>query len=129
MLQSSAQTRVDALIEQFWKNGFLTLSRKYGKYLPEPAPIGNYDVDAVGKYKKNIALGFALSAKDLENPEIVKKIEFITGFYKNKSSKKVTLFVGIPKESVGKARLLFNRLSEDLKKSIKLTVLPPERLN
>jgi hypothetical protein len=36
--------RVDELITHFWRNGYLTLSRKFGKYLPDPKPIGGYSV-------------------------------------------------------------------------------------
>ena len=41
--------RVDHLIDHLWSNGYLTLSRKFGKYLPAPTLLGNYEVDAIAK--------------------------------------------------------------------------------
>ena len=53
MKESIRQRKVDDLVSHFWKNGYLTLSRRFGKYLPEPSKIGDYEVDAIGKLKKN----------------------------------------------------------------------------
>ena len=47
------------------------MSRKYGTYLPTPPPIGGYEVDAVAKYKKKIALGITVTNDELNDPRFL----------------------------------------------------------
>ncbi len=120
--------KVDALIQHFWKNGFLTLSRKYGKYLPEPKPIGEYEVDAVGKLRKSYAFGIVLSNKDLENPTTINKLKFLATRSTRHSNKKVILFVGIPSNSLAYAKKIISKFDEEIRRSIKLVPLPEDQL-
>ena len=41
MLDLMKRQSVDLLIDQFWKNGYLTISRKFGTLLPEPQRWGD----------------------------------------------------------------------------------------
>ena len=50
MAPRSKSDRVDYLIDHLWQHGYLTLSRKFGKYLPAPPRMGEYEVDAVAKF-------------------------------------------------------------------------------
>lgn len=52
MLELMKRRTIDLLVEQFWKQGYLTISRKYGTYLPEPNKVGGFDVDIIGRQKK-----------------------------------------------------------------------------
>lgn len=114
--------RVDSLIDHLWSRGYLTLSRKYGKYLPTPAPVGNYEIDAVGKYKKKIAVGLILSEEDLNNPNLVNKLTFIA---KNKNlGERVTLFIGVPNNLILKAEMIIATLEDETKDLIKIVSLP-----
>ena len=105
MKASIRQRNVDDLINHFWKNGYLTLSRRYGKYLPEPSKIGEYDVDAIGRLKKKYAIGVILSPEDLEDPKIYSKLEYLATRHTKFSNRKVKLFVGVPKELFNKVKL------------------------
>ncbi len=120
MDKSTYQMNVDSLIEHFWKHGFLTLRRKFGTYLPEPDTIGKYEVDAIGKQKSKYAIGIILTEKDLDNPKIYSKLEFLSTRETKFSRKKVTLFVGVPKALLNKAKLIVSSLSEPARKNIKL---------
>ncbi len=124
MTTISSQERVDALIEQFWKNGYLTISRKFGKYLPSPNPIGKYEVDAIAKYKKKIVIGITLSEEDIMDPKTISKINFLATRHTKYSHQRVTLFVGVPKDSTYKAKLVISGLDEEIKKNIKIVPLP-----
>jgi hypothetical protein len=68
---------VDLLVEQFWKNGYLTVRRKFGTYLPEPAKVGNFDVDIIARYKDSYAIGLTLTKNDMNNAKIKEKIIFL----------------------------------------------------
>jgi len=116
---------VDTIIQSFWKNGYLTLSRKYGRYLPNPPLVGNYEIDAIGKQRNKFAIGLVLSNKDLNNPTIYKKIEFLASRQVKYSRKNVTLFIGIPQGSENKAKLIIRNLNPDLQKNIKFVSTPP----
>lgn len=117
--------RVERLIDHLLSRGYITLSRKYGKYLPSPSPIGGYDVDAVAKYKKKIALGIILSEDELNNPNVITKLTYLANT-KAKSNQKVTLFVGVPHNLIIKADMIIATLDEDIKNRIKLIPLPEE---
>lgn len=120
----SKREKVDSLIDQLWNSGYLTLSRKYGKYLPAPAPVGNYEVDAVAKYKKKIALGLALTEDELNDPNLVNKLKYLANTKTKFSTNKVTLFVGVPSAALLKAHMLLSSLDEETQSKIKIVSLP-----
>lgn len=111
---------VDNLVKHFWKYGFMTVSRKFGTYLPDPKPVGKYDVEAIGKYKRKYVIGITLTAEDLDNPQTISKIQYLSSRNSNYSKTKVTLFIGIPKYLMNKAKLLISQLSEDSRKNLRL---------
>jgi hypothetical protein len=124
----SKQQKVDDLIDHFWKNGFLTLSRRFGTYLPEPKQIGTYQVDAIGKQKKKYAIGIILTEEDLDNPKIFSKLDFLATRNTKYSHKRITLFIGVAKNFINKANLIVSNLSEEAQKNIKLVGISEDRL-
>ena len=48
---------IELLQDQFWKRGYMTISRRFGTYLPEPAKVGMFNVDIIAKYKDDYAIG------------------------------------------------------------------------
>jgi hypothetical protein len=123
VIKKEKREKVDSLIEQLWKHGYLTLSRKYGKYLPAPAPVGNYDVDAIAKYKKKIAIGITVTEEELNDPNLITKLIYLTRSKPKHSANKVTLFVGVPYDSIIKANLLLSSLDDETRSRIKLITL------
>jgi len=129
MTELNNQERVDQLIQHFWKNGYLTVKRKYGTYLPEPTRVGTYDVDAIGKQRKKYAIGINLSEEELNDPQIVDKLNFLATRNTKYTQKKVLLFVGVAREFRDKAKLIIARLDTEVRKNIKLAVIPEGNLN
>ena len=128
MYNLANRDRVDSLIEHFWRNGYMTLSRKFGTYLPEPQPIGKYNVDAIGKYKKKYAIGIILSKEELDDPAIFNKLNFLAKRNMKFPIQKITLFVGVPKKFFDKAKLLIANLNEEVRNNIKLIGLTEDKL-
>jgi len=120
MTKISDKERIDSLVKHFWKNGFLTLSRKHGTYLPDPNPIGDYEVDAVGKLNKKYVLGITLKKEDLENPNTLRKIKFLASQKNKFSLQRVNLFLGCPDELRLDVETLLWQLDEELRKNIKI---------
>jgi len=118
--------RVDSLIKHFWKNGFLTLSRKHGTYLPTPSPVGVYEVDAVGKLNKKYVLGLTLTKDDIQNPNILRKIKFLANQKSKFSLQKVTLFLGCSDEICSEVKSLLSELDENIRKNIKIVSTSPK---
>ncbi len=123
------QERVDKLISQFWKYGYLTISRRYGKYLPDPKPVGKYEVDAIAKYKKKLAIGIVLGEEDFNDQKIRQKLTFLATRHAKYSRTNVKLFIGVVKRFAVNARSLISDLKEEHKKNIKLVVLDETRYN
>lgn len=112
---------VDALIEQFWKRGYLTVSRKYGTYLPEPDKVGIYDVDVVARYKDSYAIGIILSDEDFFDINKTKnKLAYLSTRQTKYNGKKVALFVGVSLKNFRKAKDIVESLPEEIKKNIRL---------
>lgn len=120
----TGRERVDELINHFWRNGYLTLSRRYGKYLPEPKPIGNYVVDAVGRFKKKYVIGIILSEEDLIDNKIISKLNFLATRQNNRRDIKVTLYIGVPQNMVFEASQLIEKTLPEARKNIKIIPLP-----
>lgn len=120
MIDTMKRKSIDLLVEQFWKQGYLTLSRKFGTYLPEPTKIGNFDIDIVAKQKKNYAIGITLSPEDFAGTGLIDKINFLATRHTRFSNKKVTLFVGVPAEFIRNAKAVLELLNPEIRKNIKL---------
>ena len=111
---------IDFLIEQFWKNGYLTVSRKLGTYLPEPEKIGGFDVDIIAKQGKDYALGITLSEEDFRDPKLLDRISFLATRHTKFTQKPVALYIGVPDEYLLIAKGLLNSLSNEIKINIRL---------
>jgi hypothetical protein len=124
MKKLTRQERVDALIEQFWKKGYLTVSRRYGKYLPEPNPVGDYKVDAVAKYRRKTAIGVVLDADELNDPKIISKLNFLSNRSSKYSDRNMTLYLGVPEDSILKAEMIVAGLDLNTQNNIKIIGVP-----
>ncbi|MGE5497574.1 MAG: hypothetical protein ACM3Q2_05880 [Syntrophothermus sp.] len=129
MNNNSNRENVDQLIKHFWQNGYLTVSRKYGTYLPAPDPVGTYSVDAVGRYDKKYALGIVLSTQDLDDSRIFSKLNYLATRQTRFSNQKVALFVGVDVQNLSKAKMTIDSLNEDVKKNIRLVILSDIKAN
>lgn len=124
MALNSSRENIDKLISHFWQNGYLTVSRRFGTYLPDPQPVGTYSVDAVGRYKRKYAFGIILNVDELlDFANTVNKLNFLATRQTRLSNTRVTLFVGVDPENALEAKNLINNLSADSKKNIKLVFL------
>ncbi|MBI9073131.1 MAG: hypothetical protein JEY94_16130 [Melioribacteraceae bacterium] len=126
----SHSERVDALIQHFWKSGYLTLRRKFGTYLPEPETMGKYEIDALGKFKKsNYAIGITLTGEDLNNKDIINKLEYLATRHTKYTNKNVKLFVAVPRDAIISAKIILLNLTEEARKNIKLAPISTETVN
>jgi hypothetical protein len=116
--------KVDTLIDHLWQKGYLTLSRKYGKYLPAPPQIGGYEVDAVAKYKKKIALGLTVANEELNDPRFISKLDFLVNYNTRFSQNRVTIFLGVPNELIVKASMLISSMGAETQHRVKIVPLP-----
>lgn len=116
--------RIDHLIDHLWQQGYLTLSRKFGKYLPAPPTICGYEVDSISKYKKKIAIGIVLSEDDLNELNFLSKLESIVSHGQINPANKFTVFIGISNKLLVKATMLISTLKEETQRHIKVIPLP-----
>lgn len=112
---------VDLLIEQFWRNGYLTLSRKFGTYLPEPSSVDGFEVDAIARQKNRYAIGIIINNEDLKDyNSFLTKIKHLATRHTKYQSTPVKLFLGVKDECLNEIKQIVNELDEDIKKNIKL---------
>lgn len=120
MLTIDKRKSVDLLVEQFWKQGYLTLSRRFGTYLPEPSKVGKFDVDIVARHKKSYAIGITLNDEDFRNPRLIEKLNYLASRHTKFSQKRVLLFVGVPEQRYKTAKDLIDMIEPEAKRNIKL---------
>lgn len=112
---------VDALIEQFWKRGYMTVSRKYGTYLPEPDKVGIYDVDVIARYNDSFAIGIVLTDEDFfDLQKTQNKIVYLSTRQTKFNGKKVALFVGVSLKNYKTAKGFLEALPDEIRKNIRL---------
>ena len=111
---------IDLLQVQFWKRGYMTVSRRFGTYLPEPAKVGSFDVDIVARYKDDYAIGINLSESDFIDDDIVNKLRYLATRHTKYRNRKVKLFVGVSNKYFKHAKLLLEKLEPEVQKNIKL---------
>ena len=128
MTSLNARESIDQLIDHFWQNGYMTLRRKFGTYLDEPSPIGKYDVDAVGRFKKKYALGIVITEEELKDEKIVAKLEYLATRQTKYSNKNVVLFIGVFPENYSKVKSITESLSTEAYKNIKIVVINPNHV-
>lgn len=119
----SHKDRVDALISQMWKSGYLTISRKYGKYLPAPQPVGEFEVDAIGKYKRKYIIGIVLRDEELNNPKLLSKIKYLSSQNTKYTNEKVKLIIGVNQKNFQKLSEMINTLPAENKNQIQIYLL------
>jgi len=134
MKEQDKKIKVEKLIDHLLSRGYMTLSRKYSRYLPAPPPIKGYDVDVIAKFdepkyftkpERKIAIGITLTEEELNSKNLLLKLIELTKA-RSKSGRKVTLFVGIPASQILKADMLIDTLDEETKSKIKLIPLQDE---
>ena len=120
MLNIVKRRTVDLLVQQFWKEGYLTVSRRYGTYLPEPDRIGSFEVDVIAKQWKNYAIGLTLTADDFKNSRLIEKLTFLSTRQTKYSNKRVQLFVGVPTDYFERAKSIVKLLSPEARRNTKI---------
>ncbi len=124
--------RLESLIDYLLSNGYITLRRKYSKYLPPPQPVKGVDIDVVAKcdeynvytsrFEKKLAVGIILSEEELDNENITSILTQLINTHSN-SGRKVILFVGVPSTHILKADMIIQTLDYNIKTKIKVIPL------
>ncbi len=127
-MNSMKRKNIDYLIEQFWKNGYLTVRRKFGTYLPEPEKIGGFDVDIIARQGKDYALGITIFEDDFKDPKLLDRITYLATRRTKFTQKKVVLYVGVSEDHILLAKGLINSLSNEIKSNIMLFSLVDKSL-
>lgn len=121
MTELLRRKHVDFLVEQFWRKGYLTLSRKFGTYLPEPNSVGGFDVDVVARQKNKYAIGLTVAEDDLKNPNsLLGKIKYLATRHTRRGNFPVLLFIGVKAENFVHVKLLIEQIEEDVQKNIRM---------
>jgi len=125
----SEKRAIDLLVNEFWRLGFFTISRRLGTYLPEPANVGNFKVDAVGRLKEKYAIGIVLDKEDIFNPDLLEKLSYLATRKSRTSNKTITLFIGVDDNHFKQVKELMASLDETIRKNIKLVRIEENNFN
>jgi len=118
--EETKSKHIDLLVEEFWRLGYLTVSRKLGTYLPEPQKVGKYSVDVISRYNKNFAIGLTLNNEDINRTDLMDMINFLATRKTRYTNKRVMLFLGVVPDHYQRIRILLSSLEDSERKNIKL---------
>lgn len=117
----SERKAIDLLVNEFWRLGFFTVSRRLGTYLPEPEDIGKFKVDVIGRQKDKYAIGITLNKEAIFNPTLIEKINYLASRKTRTSDKPILLLIGVVDIYFKQVKELLLSVDENVKRNIKLT--------
>jgi hypothetical protein len=112
---------IDLLVNEFWRLGFFTVSRRLGTYLPEPEVIGKFKVDVIGRQKEKYAIGITLNKEDVFDPNLIEKINYLASRKTKSSDNPILLLIGVPDIYFKQVKEILLSVDEKVKRNIKLT--------
>jgi hypothetical protein len=119
-MNTSERKAIDLLVNEFWRLGYFTLSRKLGTYLPEPSNIGRFSVDVIGRQREKYAIGITLTKEDIFNPDLIEKINYLASRKSKASDKPILLLIGVPEDYFQQVKEILSHIDDNLRKNIKL---------
>jgi len=119
-MELDERKNVDLLVNHFWKLGYFTVSRRFGTYLPEPSKVGRFDVDIIAKQKNKYAIGITLSEDDIQDTNLLEKLEFLATRKTKYSKSPVTLIVGVQSKLYKRIKNILEKVIPEARKNIKL---------
>jgi hypothetical protein len=122
----SERKAIDLLVNEFWRLGYFTVSRRLGTYLPEPGEIGKFKVDVIGRQKEKYAIGITLDKEDIFNPDLIEKINYLASRKTRSSDKPIMLLIGVPDIYFKQVKELLLNVDERVRRNIKLTRIVEE---
>jgi len=122
----SERKAIDLLVNEFWRLGFLTVSRRLGTYLPEPEEIGKFKVDVIGRLREKYAIGITLDKEDIFTSNLIEKINYLASRKTRFSDKPILLLIGVPDIYFKQVKELLLSVDEKVKRNIKLTRISEE---
>lgn len=127
-MNEDPRKNIDLLLEKFWRRGYMTVSRRYGTYLPEPDKVGMFDVDIIARYKDDYAIGITLTQTDFIDNNLISKLKYLATRRTKFTKRKVKLFVGVSNICFKHAKLLLDQLEPEIQKNIKLFQIADKNL-
>jgi len=127
-MNTSERKAIDNLVSEFWRLGFFTISRRFGTYLPEPANIGKFKVDAVGRLKEKYAVGITLSKEDIFDTDLIEKINYLASRKTKFSDKPILLLIGVSDIYFKQIKEILMNVDEKVRKNIKLIRIFEEKI-
>jgi hypothetical protein len=128
-MDMSERKAIDLLVNEFWRLGFFTISRRFGTYLPEPETVGTFKVDVIGRLKEKYAIGIMLSKEDVFNSNLLEKLIYLASRKTRSSNKPITLIVGVPSFYFKQVKELLTSIEDPIRKNIKLTRIEDTHLD
>ena len=116
----SERKAIDLLVNEFWRLGFLTVSRRLGTYLPEPENVGNFQVDIIGRQKEKYAIGITLSKEDIYKSDLLEKINYLASRKSRSTGKSITLFIGVDDIYFKRVKEFLFNIDEKVRRNIKM---------
>jgi|GEM_PF-358810 len=127
-MNTSERKAIDLLVNEFWRLGYFTLSRRLGTYLPEPSNVGKFKVDVIGRQKEKYAIGITLNKEEIFNPNLIEKINYLASRKTRNSDKPILLIIGVPDPYFNQVKELLSDVNEYVRKNIKLARLVEKNL-
>jgi hypothetical protein len=128
-METSERKAIDLLVNEFWRLGYFTLSRRLGTYLPEPSNIGRFSVDVIGRQREKYAIGITLTKEEIFNSDLIEKINYLASRKSKASDRPILLLIGVPEAYFKQVREILSHLDDKVRKNVKLTRIIEQEVN
>jgi hypothetical protein len=110
---------LNLLVPKLWWDGYRVISRRFAKHLPEPEPVGMYDIDVVAKRGETFLIGLSITAADLADAKLVDKIRFLASRKSRYTNQPIRLWLGVDQPHYARLMAIMKTVSEEERKNIK----------
>jgi hypothetical protein len=110
---------LNLLVPKLWWDGYRVISRRFAKHLPEPEPVGVYDIDVVAKRGETYLIGLSITTAELNNAKLIDKIKFLASRKSRYTNQPIRLWLGVDQPHYARLMAIMKSLTEEERKNIK----------
>jgi len=110
---------LNLLVPKLWWDGYHIMSRRFAKHLPEPDPVGIYDVDVVARRGDTFLIGLSITSSELNDSKLIEKLKFLASRKSRYTNQPIRLWLGIEQPHQAKLMSLLKTIHEDERKNVK----------
>lgn len=110
---------LDTLVQKIRLEGYQIVSRKHGKFLPAPPPVGSHEIDVLAKRNNKFVIGLAVTSEEVKKDGLKDKLAYLATRTSRYSNLPVILFIGVEQSQYVKLAQILQQIPAEVKRQIR----------